>query len=90
MTSKAPNGSSSSNISASHKDVRKKAARCLIINDISFAAEKGEFIAVIGTSGCGKSTLLNLLAGMLQPTAGNIYVDDSSHPMRLPLPDIVD
>lgn len=48
-----------------------------IINDISFAAEKGEFIAVIGTSGCGKSTLLNLLAGMLQPTAGNIYVDEN-------------
>ncbi|MEQ9411596.1 MAG: ABC transporter ATP-binding protein [Fuerstiella sp.] len=34
----------------------------------------GEFVSVIGTSGCGKSTLLRLIAGLLQPTQGNIAV----------------
>jgi ABC-type nitrate/sulfonate/bicarbonate transport system ATPase subunit len=51
------------------------------INDISFAIEDlpgvGEFIGIIGPSGCGKSTVLNLIAGLLMPTEGEIYVNGS-------------
>lgn len=48
------------------------------LNDISFTVhdipDVGEFIAIIGPSGCGKSTILNLLAGLLAPTEGEIFV----------------
>ena len=42
------------------------------ICDISFDAEKGDFIAVIGKNGAGKSTLLNLLSGIYSPQHGSI------------------
>jgi NitT/TauT family transport system ATP-binding protein len=41
---------------------------------VSLAAEPGEFTCLIGASGCGKSTLLNLVAGLDQPTSGEISV----------------
>ncbi|ADV48641.1 Fe(3+)-transporting ATPase [Cellulophaga algicola DSM 14237] len=47
-----------------------------IISDISFTAEKGAHISIIGESGCGKSTLLKLLYGILQPNTGTILWDD--------------
>ncbi len=40
------------------------------LRDIDLTVWKGQFIALIGHSGCGKSTLLNLVAGLLEPTAG--------------------
>ena len=40
------------------------------IRDIDLSVAKGEFIALIGHSGCGKSTLLNLVAGLIEPSAG--------------------
>ena len=44
------------------------------LSDVSFAAEQGEFIAIVGTSGSGKSTLLNLLGGLDVPTEGRISI----------------
>ncbi|WP_330587212.1 ABC transporter ATP-binding protein [Aminipila butyrica] len=44
------------------------------LKNISFQVEKGEFVSVVGPSGCGKSTLLSIIAGLLKPTAGEIYV----------------
>jgi NitT/TauT family transport system ATP-binding protein len=41
---------------------------------VSLAAEPGEFTCLIGASGCGKSTLLSLVAGLDQPTSGEISV----------------
>jgi NitT/TauT family transport system ATP-binding protein len=45
------------------------------LKNISFSVKKGEFISIVGTSGCGKSTLLSIIAGLIKPTAGEIYVN---------------
>lgn len=41
----------------------------------SFDIPEGEFVCLVGASGCGKSTLLNMIAGLEEPTAGEIFVD---------------
>lgn len=42
------------------------------VSQVNLEVKEGEFIAFIGPSGCGKSTLLNMLAGLLEPTEGQI------------------
>ena len=42
---------------------------------ISFSLSPGEFTAVVGPSGCGKSTLLSLIAGLMRPESGEIFLD---------------
>ena len=44
------------------------------LDDVSFTVQRGEFIAYAGPNGAGKSTTMKLLAGMLQPTSGDITV----------------
>ncbi len=46
------------------------------LDDINFSAEDGEFISIVGPSGCGKSTILRLIAGLIVPTTGSIYLDE--------------
>lgn len=46
------------------------------LRDVSFAIPEGSFVSIVGPSGCGKSTLLSLMAGLEQPTAGQILLDD--------------
>ena len=50
------------------------------LSNISFQADAGEFLAVVGTSGCGKSTLLSLISGLLSPDTGQILID--GHPVH--------
>jgi putative ABC transport system ATP-binding protein len=45
------------------------------LRNISFSIQKGEFLSIMGPSGSGKSTLLNLIGGLDQPTAGEIFID---------------
>ncbi|NLL74028.1 MAG: ATP-binding cassette domain-containing protein, partial [Clostridiales bacterium] len=47
----------------------------LALMDVSFHVNDGEFLAVVGPSGCGKSTLLSLIAGLLTPSSGSIYIN---------------
>ena len=47
------------------------------LDGVSFDAEKGEFISIIGASGSGKSTLLHLLGGLDYPTSGKVLIDDT-------------
>lgn len=46
------------------------------IDNISFSVKDGEFLSIVGPSGCGKSTILNIIAGLLKPSAGDIYIDN--------------
>ena len=46
-----------------------------VLEGISLTVERGEFVSFIGPSGCGKSTLLRLIAGLNEPTAGEIVID---------------
>lgn len=47
-----------------------------VLHNIQFEVHKGEMIALLGSSGSGKSTLLNLMAGLMKPTEGHIYIAD--------------
>ena len=45
------------------------------LKDINFSINEGEFVSIVGPSGCGKSTVLNIIAGLLKPSSGTVYVD---------------
>jgi multiple sugar transport system ATP-binding protein len=45
-----------------------------VLQEMSLDVAHGEFIVLLGPSGCGKSTLLNCIAGLLDVTAGQIYI----------------
>ncbi len=47
----------------------------IALNGVNLDIAENEFICVVGPSGCGKSTLLNIIAGLLEPTSGEVYCD---------------
>ena len=47
------------------------------LQDVSLNVRQGEFLTLVGPSGCGKSTLLKIIAGLLNPTAGSVYLGGS-------------
>lgn len=49
--------------------------KTVALNGVDLDIKENEFITVVGPSGCGKSTLLNIIAGLLEPTAGAVYLD---------------
>ncbi|HEY0350536.1 MAG TPA: ABC transporter ATP-binding protein [Gemmatimonadales bacterium] len=50
----------------------------VVLKDITFSLEPGGFLAILGPSGSGKTTLLGLLAGLDQPSEGEVYLDGQS------------
>ncbi len=46
--------------------------RCVAVKDINLIIDKGEFVTLLGPSGCGKSTLLRIIAGLQQPSEGEV------------------
>jgi len=45
------------------------------LREVDLKIEPGEFICLVGPSGCGKTTLLNIIAGFLEPTAGQVFIE---------------
>jgi nitrate/nitrite transport system ATP-binding protein len=46
-----------------------------VLHGIDLRIERGEYVAIIGHSGCGKSTLLNVVAGLLESTVGEVFLE---------------
>jgi NitT/TauT family transport system ATP-binding protein len=49
--------------------------RLLAVEEVSFAVDSGEFVALIGPSGCGKTSILNAIAGIQSKSGGRIHLD---------------
>jgi NitT/TauT family transport system ATP-binding protein len=60
------------------KQFRTKRAHTQALSGIDLTISDGEFVSVIGRSGCGKTTLLRMLAGLLNPSEGEILVEGRS------------
>ena len=58
-----------------HRSFSLGRERIEILHGISFQIGQGEFAAIIGPSGSGKSTLLGIIAGLDNPTSGQVFVD---------------
>ena len=56
-------------------NVQKSFGPTKILHDISISMADGEFLVLVGPSGCGKSTLMNIIAGLEEPSAGELKLD---------------
>src|SRR5437773_1039389 len=64
----------------------RRAGEVVALEDVSFEAPAGQFVALVGPSGCGKSTLLNIVAGIDRPSTGAVRLNgevvDGPSPQR--------
>ncbi|HLF78323.1 MAG TPA: ABC transporter ATP-binding protein [Dehalococcoidia bacterium] len=67
------------------KDFRSHGSTISALEDLNLQVEPGEFVCIVGASGSGKSTLLSIVAGLTEPTAGEVLLD--GEPVEGPGPD---
>jgi NitT/TauT family transport system ATP-binding protein len=60
-------------------------AGLLVLDEVSFAVQEGEFVSALGPSGCGKTTLARIIVGLEDVAAGSVFVD--GRPAGPPGPD---
>ena len=58
---------------------KKETLKFYADNDISFTADEGEVVGILGPNGAGKTTLLRMIAGIMEPTKGEIIIDEKTH-----------
>ena len=62
--------------SLSRSEVQEKTGHVVAVKDVSFSIQKGETFVVMGLSGSGKSTLVRCISRLIEPTAGQVMMDD--------------
>ncbi len=63
-----------SNGTVAVKNLTKRFGDVTAVNNLTFEVSRGELLCLLGPSGCGKTTLLRMLAGLLEPTSGEIFM----------------
>ncbi|WP_163270264.1 ABC transporter ATP-binding protein [Chelativorans alearense] len=58
------------------KDLSKRFGNFTAVDDVDLTVPHGTFVCILGPSGCGKTTLLRMIAGLEEPSAGAILLDD--------------
>ena len=56
------------------KGIMKRFGKVMAVEKLDFDIEEGSLVTLLGPSGCGKTTLLRMVAGLEDPTAGDIYI----------------
>src|SRR5439155_4917054 len=56
-------------------DIALRFGERTLFEDLSFALERGELLAVLGPNGTGKTSLIRILLGLLQPSAGTVVIE---------------
>jgi len=64
--------------SVSIRDLSLSFGAVNVLENLNLDIGNGEFLVLLGSSGCGKSTLLNCIAGLLEPTGGQIFIKDKN------------
>src|SRR5215217_7061425 len=57
-------------------DITKRFGSTTAVDRVSADIAEGEFVTLLGPSGCGKTTTLRMVAGLIEPTAGEIWFDE--------------
>ena len=60
------------------RSLSKEFGRTIAVNDLSITCEKREFLVIFGPAGAGKTTTLRLIAGVTEPTGGEVYFGGQS------------
>lgn len=60
------------------KDVTMRWGNVVAADDVNLRIEDGEYVTILGPSGCGKTTLVRIIAGILEQTEGEVYIDGKS------------
>ncbi|GMA52979.1 glycine/betaine ABC transporter ATP-binding protein [Alicyclobacillus contaminans] len=60
----------------SKQEILKETGATVGVHDVSFDVEEGEVFVIMGLSGSGKSTLVRLINRLIEPTSGEVYIDD--------------
>jgi multiple sugar transport system ATP-binding protein len=58
------------------KNIHKSFGDTVVLTDVNFRVEEGEFVVLVGPSGCGKSTILRTIAGLEAPNSGDVIIGD--------------
>jgi ABC-2 type transport system ATP-binding protein len=58
------------------KDLTRRYGDFSAVDNVSFSVGRGEIVGLLGHNGAGKTTVMKMLTGFLEPTGGQIYVDE--------------